>query len=456
MWQRVEGADLAEVRRCLDEVKPLSEWVSRTLSGSSAGKSCTQINPSCVAQCGAIFLPQSGSPCRIEHLSRCCRHGKTRIRQACEYIPDTSHFIRRQDEQRGPSANREAVKFMNIVIFGLTVSSSWGNGHATLWRSLIKALLRRGHRVLFYEKDVPYYADARDLHELGQGGRLCLYREFDEIREAAALELDRTDLAIYTSYCPDGALAAALMLNSKAGIKCFYDLDTPITLDALARNEPVSYLLPDGLSAFDLVLSYTGGRALEELRTKLGARVVAPLYGSVDPELHHPVTSLADFTCSVSYLGTYAEERFLIGGSQYPDGLRWPANVDVFAHMPPQNHSAFFSSSRMTLNITRKAMADYGYCPSGRLFEAAACGTPILSDSWDGLASFFVPGEEILLVSRPEEVMAAMRRSDSSLRRVGEAARAKALREHTGDVRIIELERLCRVVLESMHAAAVV
>ena len=326
---------------------------------------------------------------------------------------------------------------MNIVIFGLTVSSSWGNGHATLWRSLIKAMLRRGHRVVFYEKDVSYYADTRDLHDLGRGGMLRLYREFAGIREVAAREVDEADLALCTSYCPDGVEAATLILSSRAAIKCFYDLDTPVTLDALAWNVPVTYLPTHGLSAFDLVLSYTGGRALDELRAKLGARYVAPLYGSVDPELHHPDAPRAEFRCSVSYLGTYAEDRqrqleslflaparalegeqFLIGGSQYPESVAWPANVRIAEHMPPQKHAAFFTSSRMTLNITRKAMAEYGYCPSGRLFEAAACGTAILSDCWDGLETFFVPGEEMLLVTRSEEVIAATRRTEAALRRM--------------------------------------
>ncbi len=107
----------------------------------------------------------------------------------------------------------------------------------------------------------------------------------------------------------------------------------------------------------------------------------------------------------------------------------------------------------MTLNITRKAMAEYGFCPSGRLFEAAACGTPILSDCWDGLETFFTPGEEILLVTRPDEVTAAMQQDEGTLRRVGDAARARALRDNTGDVRIAELERLCRRVLETTQVA---
>ena len=364
---------------------------------------------------------------------------------------------------------------MNIVIFGLTVSSSWGNGHATLWRSLIKALGRRGHRVRFYEKDVPYYAAARDLTALADGAELVLYADFEDIRRQAEAEIDRADLAIVTSYCPDGQMAANLVLESAAAIKCFYDLDTPVTLDALARGAAVPYLPLQGLSGFDLVLSYTGGRALEELQTKLGARFVAPLYGSVDPELHMPVAPRADLRCGVSYLGTYAKdrqdalerlfldaalaqpnERYLICGSLYPNDVRWPGNVAVREHLPPQDHATFFCSSRLTLNLTRGSMAAYGYCPSGRLFEAAACGSAMLSDTWEGLDSFFEPGEEILLVRSTEEVLAATQRSDASLARVGEAARARVLAEHTGDARVRELERLCDVVLASTVQRAAV
>ena len=355
---------------------------------------------------------------------------------------------------------------MRIVIFGLTVSSSWGNGHATLWRSLIKSLLRRGHQVTFYERDVPYYARTRDLQELGAGGNLCLYDNFEEISQAARFDLSHADLAICTSYCSDGVAASKLILESQAGIKCFYDLDTPVTLDALARSEQVDYLPPAGLAPFDLVLSYTGGRALEELRNRLGARFVAPLYGSVDPEMHHPVAPREDLSCALSYLGTHAldrqpalkllflspaaslaSQRFLLCGSQYPQTVRWPENVKIVEHLRPQDHAAFFSSSRATLNITRRAMADYGYCPSGRLFEAAACETCILSDWWEGLDSFFTPGKEILIVRSAEDVVSAMQQEDGALRRIGSAARARALADHTGDSRIVELERICKAVL---------
>ncbi len=349
---------------------------------------------------------------------------------------------------------------MQVVIFGLTVSSSWGNGHATLWRSLISAMLRRGYKVTFFEKDVPYYASTRDLWSLPPGGTLRLYASLGEIGPEVQAALRGADLALVTSYCPDGPEASRLVLESAAGVRAFYDMDTPVTLDALRTGAKVSYLPPDGLGAFDLVLSYTGGRALEELRTRLGARAVAPLYGSVDPETHRPVPPVESFRAELSYLGTYAEDRqaalerlfleparrrpggrYLIGGAQYPESFPWTENIFFTGHLEPAQHPAFFCSGRATLNVTRRAMAEYGYCPSGRLFEAAACGVPLLSDGWEGLDEFFTAGREILRVNTAEDVLNAICLSDAELRRVAEAARERVLREHTADCRVLDLER---------------
>lgn len=362
---------------------------------------------------------------------------------------------------------------MHIVIFGLTISSSWGNGHATLWRSLVKAMLRRGHTVTFYERDVPYYAQERDFDELPPGGRLRLYGVFEDVREEAARDANDADLALTTSYCPDGPAAAELILSSRAGIRAFYDLDTPVTLDGLEHGQPVEYLPAGGLGDFDLVLSFTGGRALQELRTKLGARHVVPLYGSVDPDEHRPVNPRAEFRADLSYLGTYAADRqaaleklflgaarvrpadrFLIGGAQYPESFPWLPNVAFVRHVPPPMHAEFFSSCRATLNITRGVMARYGYCPSGRLFEAAASGAPMLSDSWEGLECFFAPGSELLCVESAEDVCAALARTDEELRRMAKLARERTLAEHTGDCRVRELEAICSSVLEATAAQA--
>ncbi|HEY1578220.1 MAG TPA: glycosyltransferase [Terracidiphilus sp.] len=362
---------------------------------------------------------------------------------------------------------------MHIVVFGLTVSSSWGNGHATLWRALLKALAKRSHTVTFYERNVSYYADTRDNWNPPPGVGLQLYESLDAIRTSAVRDLNAADLAMFTSYCPDGPQAAELILDSRALIKCFYDLDTPVTLSSLSRNDPVPYLPTKGLDAFDLVLSYTGGAALTELRSRLGARVTAPLYGSLDPEAYLPVPALDQFRGILSYLGTFAADRqqalerlfleparrlptatFQLAGAQYPDSFSAMSNIIFTSHLAPQLHPAFFCSSRATLNITRGVMARYGYCPSGRLFEAAACGVPIVSDGWDGLDLFFTPGEEILRVETPEDIIGALSLPDASLRRIGDAARERALANHTAERRVMELEDVCERVNDRMQAAA--
>lgn len=348
---------------------------------------------------------------------------------------------------------------MKLVIFGLSISSSWGNGHATLWRGLFRALAERGHEPVFFERDVDYYAAHRDMTEL-PGGRLCLYPSWDEVREHAARELADADIGMVTSYCPDAIAASELVLSSGVAVRCFYDLDTPVTLDCLSSGQPVPYLSERGLRDFDLVLSYTGGEALTQLRERLGAKRVAPLYGSVDPEVHHPVTPDAAQHFDLSYLGTFAEDRqqalndffieparrsperkFCLGGAQYKQDFPWTNNIYFRQHLPPADHPRFYCSSDMTLNVTRRAMREMGYCPSGRLFEAAACGVPMLTDVWAGLDQFFTPGEEIVTVRTTADAMDALELSDAERKRIATAARERTLAEHTAARRVAQFER---------------
>jgi spore maturation protein CgeB len=346
---------------------------------------------------------------------------------------------------------------VKIVIFGLTISSSWGNGHATLWRGLCKALMRMGHSVVFYERDVPYYANMRDLYQI-PGGRLELYAEWDDIRQQAIADVADSDVAIITSYCPDSSAATDLVLPQSRALRVFYDLDTPITLTQLGAGERVAYIGSSTLRDFDLVLSYSGGRALDEFRTRLGARHVAPLYGHVDPDVHRPVHPLSQYRADLSYIGTYSEDRqrtleallvsparlrpdrrFLIAGAQYPQDFPWSSNIYFVRHLPPAEHAAFFCSSRLTLNVTRRAMVQMGWCPSGRLFEAAACGVPIISDSWEGLDTFFSPGEEIILAESATDVVAALEVGDQELSSMARRARERTLEEHSSSRRAAEL-----------------
>jgi spore maturation protein CgeB len=347
---------------------------------------------------------------------------------------------------------------VKIVIFGLTISSSWGNGHATLWRGLCRHLIKAGHSIVFFEKDVPYYANARDLAEL-PGGTLVLYPSWPVIAPTARNAVRDADVVILTSYCADGLEATALTLEQPRPLKVFYDLDTPVTLARLRDGEELSYIGPDGLAGFDLVLSFTGGpRLIEEYRRKLGARQIRPLYGHVDPDIHRPVPPQPHYRADLSYLGTYSEDRqrglqdlfvdparsrrdlrFLIGGAQYPHDFPWSPNIYFVRHLPPAEHAAFFASSRLTLNVTRRAMAEMGWCPSGRLFEAAACGTPVLSDGWEGIETFFLPNEEILLAGSADDTLAALACDDDVLQRIARRARERTLDEHSSARRAQEL-----------------
>jgi spore maturation protein CgeB len=350
---------------------------------------------------------------------------------------------------------------VRIVIFGLTISSSWGNGHATLWRGLCKYLVRSGHSVVFFERDVSYYAGARDLFEI-PGGRLVLYSSWEDVRSIAHSSVMEADAAIVTSYCPDALTATELILSQDRATPVFYDLDTPVTLAKVQAGEPVPYIGPTRLDGFALVLSFTGGQQLfDEFRRKLGAREIRPLYGHVDADTHRPVPAEAQYRADLSYLGTYSEDRqsglealfvspartrrdlrFLIGGAQYPPDFPWSSNIYFVRHLPPSEHAPFFASSRITLNVTRSAMAKMGWCPSGRLFEAAACGAPLLSDRWIGLENFFQPGEEILLADDADDTLAALQLDDDQLSRIARRARERTLDQHSSNQRAIELIEL--------------
>ncbi len=337
---------------------------------------------------------------------------------------------------------------LKLTIFGLTISSSWGNGHATPYRAILRAL-GESHQIVFYEKDVEYYARRRDLAACDYC-QLILYSDFDDVRTRALRDAAESDVVICASYCPRGARIADEVLELARPLRVFYDLDTPITLSNLAQGD-LDYLRRDQIPAFDLYLSFTGGRILEELERDWGARLARPLYGCVDPDVHARVSARPEYQCTLSYMGTYAadrqhkldalfleparglpQEQFVLAGSLYPRQWEWPANVRRFEHVAPDRHAALYSSSRVTLNLTRDGMARTGYCPSGRFFEAAACETPIVTDAWEGLQTFFRDGEEIFVVNSAADVAAILCSPDDSLGVVAARARRRTLEEHTG------------------------
>ncbi len=348
---------------------------------------------------------------------------------------------------------------MNIVIFGLSITSSWGNGHATTFRALLKALHECGHRIVFYEKNLEWYASNRDLPVPG----FCEVRLFDEwadVLPGARAELRDADVAMVGSYFPHGVEAIEEMLSCAPAVKAFYDIDTPITMTQLREHERTEYLRLDQVPGLDVYFSFTGGPALRELESVFGARMAVPLYCSFDPEKYHPRRPGRRFAADLSYMGTYAADRqpkieeflcgpaqrlpdrkFLVAGPQYPKDLKWPANVRRIMHLNPRWHPTFYSSSRLTLNVTRRDMVMAGYSPSVRLFEAAACGATIISDNWPGLDTFFRIGEQILLPIGVDDVVRYLTGyDDTELRAIGQRACERVLAEHTSVQRARQFE----------------
>jgi spore maturation protein CgeB len=345
---------------------------------------------------------------------------------------------------------------LNIVIFGLSISSSWGNGHATVYRALMRALCDRGHNVLFLERDVPWYAAHRDLPH-APSGRLRLYQSVEELKSKYAWEVANADLCMVGSYVPEGCVVADWVTQTAKGITAFYDIDTPITLAKLASGD-TEYISADLIPRFDLYLSFSGGPSLRLIERKYGSPRARPFYCSVDLSLYYP--EAMTYQWDMGYMGTYSADRqaslekllfaparhgkparAIVAGPLYPPDLNWPANVEHVEHIAPGKHRDFYNSQRYTLNLTRADMIAAGYSPSVRLFEAAACATPIISDYWNGLETFFTPGKEILVASTSTDVVSYLAEISEIQRvEIGLRARAKILAKHTSEHRVRELE----------------
>ena len=347
---------------------------------------------------------------------------------------------------------------MRVVVLGLAITSSWGNGHATTYRALVRGLATRGHDVLFLERDQHWYRDNRDLPQPPYC-RVELYEDVGELAERFGDDLRDADLVILGSYVPEGIEIADVLFRVARGCTAFYDIDTPVTLAALERGS-TDYLHRRHVPRFDLYLSFTGGPTLDRLERDLGARCARPLYCSVDPETYYPEPDAPkDF--DLGYLGTYSADRqptldrfliqpaarwhggrFVIAGPQYPDDMAHPPNVERITHLSPREHRTFYNRVRFTLNVTRQDMIAAGFSPSVRLFEAAACGTPIVSDEWKGLETVLTPGTEILLARTGQDVLGYLRdMPDCERLEVGRSARRRVLRAHTSVHRAIELEQ---------------
>lgn len=352
---------------------------------------------------------------------------------------------------------------MKLVVFGLSITSSWGNGHATTYRGLLRELARLGYAITFVERDVEWYASNRDLWE-AEYAAIMLYNDWAELTPQLDDLLHDADVVLAGSYFSDGiCLVDRLSALAPNAVKVYYDIDTPITLTNFCAGGTTEYLRADQIPSFDLVLSFTGGRALDELRDRYGAKQTAPFYCAIDPEIHCPHPPASEYLCRLGYMGTYAADRqpsveafliepanrlpeyqFILAGPQYPN-MCLPPNLLHYIHLSPQEHARFYSSNGMTLNLTRAAMRAYGYAPSVRLFEAAGCGTCIVSDSWTGIETFLEPGKEILLAETTEDVCRYITQvSLEEKQAIGAAARKRILQEHTYAARAGQFDKFIR------------
>jgi spore maturation protein CgeB len=346
---------------------------------------------------------------------------------------------------------------VKIVICGLSITSSWGNGHATTYRALSRALRARGHQIVFFERDVEWYGSNRDMQP--PFCRVHLYQQWHDVVNLLRRELADADVAMVGSFCPDGVNAIDTVLDSGAGVKAFYDIDTPITVSQLRLGD-AEYLRRKQVPGFDIYFSFTGGPMLDELQSRFGARRAVPLYCSFDPDRYGWREPDPRYQCDLSYMGTYAPDRqqkleelfckpaaampekdFILAGPQYPAQIVWPENVRRIVHLEPEFHSYFYCSSLFTLNLTRDEMVKAGYSPSVRIFEAAGCGTAIISDAWPGLESFFKINEEILLASSSADVISFLKMDQHEATKIGRRAQERVLAEHSAARRALDFEQ---------------
>ncbi|HLM24934.1 MAG TPA: glycosyltransferase [Pyrinomonadaceae bacterium] len=360
------------------------------------------------------------------------------------------------------------TKPLDIVIFGLSITSSWGNGHATTFRALVRALSARGHNVCFLERDMPWYAEHRDLPNPPYG-LTQLYKSLPELKRNFARKVMNADLCIVGSYVPDGVELGDWVMRTCRGVKAFYDIDTPVTLAKLAAGD-AEYLNKRLVHSYDLYLSFTGGPVLRKIERELGSPMARALYCSVDPKIYFRAEARPEW--DLGYMGTYSVDRqpsldellveparrspslkTVVAGSMYPAEVSWPANVERIEHLAPAAHRRFYNSQKFTLNLTRTDMRNAGYSPSVRIFEAAACGTPIISDYWPGLETFFELEKEILTASSADQVLRYLSDINEDERRaIGERARVRVLASHTSEQRAIELEGYVAEVMQAATA----
>jgi spore maturation protein CgeB len=363
---------------------------------------------------------------------------------------------------------------MRISFFGSSLVSSYWNGAATYYRGLLKAMAALGYQVTFYEPDAYERQKHRDIPDPDWARSMVYPATEDGWRRALDEAIGEADLIVKASGVGvfDAELETAIpdIAPARAMI-ALWDVDAPATLESIAAD-PRNHLR-QAIPRYDLVLTYGGGQPVVSGYLRLGARQCVPVYNGVDPHTHFPTPERSAFACDLSFLGNRmpdrearVEEFFLVPASRLPNrkfllgGSGWdtkqlPANVSLAGHVGTADHNAFFCSSLATLNINRDSMARFGFSPPTRIFEAAGCGSCVVSDAWPGIEEFFEPNREILVAHGGEGVAALLEElSPPDARHIGLAARRRALAEHTYGARARQVARILGDTARKGEAAA--
>ncbi len=346
-----------------------------------------------------------------------------------------------------------------FVFIGWSITSVWGNSHASVYRTLLRALVARGHHVLFLERLSDEAASVRDLPLAC--GEVQFYGSIDDLRARFARDIRTAHCVVVGSSIEEGDQIAQWVLETARGVRAFYDFDPAATLVSLDTH-PVH--------EFDLYLSLTGGSTLAQVASRLATTSARALHCSFDPAWHTPMDATKQW--ELGYVSSDAPEerlmvdhyllevarrmpkrRFVVAGSICDDNRQWPSNVRRIAPVMNTHQRGFYAQQRYALNLTpptAKAVA-----PHSRLFQAAACGTPIITDHWEGLDQFFEPGAEVLVAQSPDDVVQHLCEVPDPVRKALSArARRRLLRAHTPSHRARALERYVEEVArtEQYHA----
>jgi spore maturation protein CgeB len=349
---------------------------------------------------------------------------------------------------------------MKLFVFGSSITSTYWNGACTYYRGIYKNLHRLGYQITFAEPDIYQRQQNRDREELDYV-TVRIYQTPQELDRVLSEASDADLIIKHSGVGADDELLESAVLECRADETqaAFWDVDAPATLARVEANPRDHFyrLIP----RYDFVFTYGGARPVLDRYLRLGARNCYPIYNALDPDTHHPVIPNSSQKCDLAFVGHRLPDReqrvedfffaaaerapefsFVLGGEGW-GGKSLPNNVRWIGHVGSADHNRINCSARMVMNITRDSMAQVGFSPPTRVFEAAGAGACLITDAWPGVEDFFAPSQEILVASSASEVVRYLRQtSHREAARIGAAMRKRALAEHTYRLRAFELHRI--------------